>query len=502
VDELNLPLIPWPETVKLTGGTVQLPPRLNVSTVDEKQFQRVWAPLQPFADKWLPGLSLVAVEDATARSLCITKDETLEGESYSLRLTEDRVELIHNDDAGLFYGMVTLLQLLAVAEQSTDGFTLPALDISDQPRFRWRGMHLDVVRHFFPVDVIKRYLDVLALHKINVFHWHLTDDQGWRIEILQHPRLTEIGAWRTEEDGTRYGGFYTQDEIREVIRYAAERQITIVPEIELPGHARAALAAYPELSCNGEDQPVPTTWGVFDDVYCAGNDVVFALIEDVLTEVCDLFPGQYVHIGGDECPKTRWQNCPKCQERMHEEGLANPEELQAWFIRQAEQFLNEHGKRLIGWDEIMEGGLTKSAAVMAWRSPERGRAAAEAGHQVVMSPTSHCYFDYAQAESGEPEAFEAVLTLDQVFKFDPAPDSWPDQARENVLGGQGNMWTERIDTESHLHYMLLPRLCAMSERLWSSSSRQDSSFHDRLDTWLRLLGYVGYSFRENHSIGS
>jgi len=496
VDELTLPIIPRPETVRFTDATCRFPQELYVTGNAADEAMAEWRVLHSFAEVWLPDLTLATTVGRVTPPLVVSFDSSLPEEGYRLEIKTDSLRLAAAKQSGLFYGLLTLLQLLTSATQEDDEFVLPAVEIEDRPRFRWRGMHLDVARHFFPVDVIKRYLDVLALHKINVFHWHLTDDQGWRIEIRKHPELTEIGAWRIEEDGSRYGGFYTQDEIREVVRYATERFITIVPEIEMPGHARAVLAAFQELSCTGEAQSVPTTWGVFDDVYCAGNDDVFSLLENVLAEVCELFPGEYVHIGGDECPKTYWQVCPKCQSRLEDEGLSNFDQLQAWFVRQAEQILYRHGKRLIGWDEIMDGGLSPSAAVMAWRSPEHGRIAAEVGHDVVMSPTSHCYFDYAQAKHDEPVAFEAVLTLDQVAEFDPAPESWPEAVRKHIIGGQGNLWTERIDNEPHLQYMLLPRLCALSERLWSPPhARSHAAYTEMLTGWIAVLEKLGFRSR-------
>ena len=491
-----LPIIPAPQRISHGEDFMRLPLKLPVAGLDQVAFDAAVAPLRPWMKKLLPEVTFASSPEIKSAALRISKNDDSSPESYSLHTRTNYIEVGYSDSSGLFYGLLTLLQLLISASQESDHLLFPRVHVDDSPRFRWRGMHLDVARHFFPVDVIKRYLDVLAWHKINVFHWHLTDDQGWRIEILSHLYLTEVGAWRTEADGNRYGGYYSQEDIRDIVQYATDRHITVVPEIEMPGHSRAALAAYPELSCTGVWQPVPSTWGIFDDVFCAGNEDIFSLLEDVLGEVCELFPGGFIHIGGDECPKTRWANCPKCQKRMNMEGLSNLNELQSWFIRRIEIVLRAHHKRLIGWDEILEGGLTKTATVMAWRSTEHGLNAAKAGHEVVMSATSHCYFDYAQAEAGEPEAFEAVLTLDQVLKFDPAPDSLPDETRPRILGGQGNLWTERIDNESHLQYMLLPRLCAMSERLWSSpTSVNTSSFHERLPRWLNYLDASGYNYR-------
>lgn len=358
-------------------------------------------------------------------------------------------------------------------------------------------MHLDVCRHFFSIDFVKRYLDLLAMHRMNMFHWHLTEDQGWRIEIKAFPKLTEIGAWRTEKDGSRYGGFYTRDAVREVVEYAASLGITVVPEIELPGHALAALSAYPEYSCTGGPFQVANSWGVFDDVYCAGKDATFDFLFKIFDEIIELFPGEFIHIGGDECPKTRWKGCPDCQARIKAEGLADEHELQSWFISKVGRYLESKGKRIIGWDEILEGGIPKGAAVMSWRGTEGGIKAALAGHDVVMSPGSHCYFDHAQAESGEPQSFEAVLTLERVYQFDPVPEDLPEDKRHHILGGQGNLWSEYIPTDEHAEYMLLPRLCALSETLWASPEERDfDDFLNRLKGHLGELQKMGISFRK------
>ncbi len=411
-------------------------------------------------------------------------------EGYSLQVDRRGVKVRASKPAGLFYGVQTLLQLLPPGPTPAvpQSLAVPGVKITDRPRFSWRGMHLDVGRHVFPVEFVKKYIDLLARHKMNTFHWHLTDDQGWRIEIQRYPRLTEVGAWRTEPDGSRYGGFYTQAEIREVVAFAAERFVTVVPEIELPGHARAALAAYPELSCAGEALPVPATWGIFEDVYCAGNDVTLTFLENVLSEVADLFPGPWFHVGGDECPKDRWQACPRCQARMRQEGLKDEMELQSWFIRRIEPFLAARGKRLVGWDEILEGGLPPRATVMSWRGTEGGIEAARSGHDVVMSPTSHCYFDYYQAREGEPPGIGGYIPLEQVYAFEPVPPELSKKEARHILGGQGNVWTEYINDPAQVEYMAFPRLCAMAEVLWSPPKGRDyADFTRRMgDQYLRL----------------
>jgi hexosaminidase len=414
----------------------------------------------------------------------------LGAEGYELSVSRHGVVIRANAPAGLFYGVQTLLQLLSPEPPGAGSSTVavPGVEITDRPRYPWRGMHLDVGRHFFPVEFVKKYIDLLARHKMNVFHWHLTEDQGWRIEIKGYPRLTEVGGWRIEADGRRYGGYYTQDEIREVVAYAARRFVTVVPEIELPGHALAALAAYPEYSCSGGPFTVPATWGIFEDVYCPGRDETLTFLEGVLQEVTGLFPGPWVHIGGDECPKDRWRACPRCQARIRQEGLRDEAELQSWFIRRIETFLTARGKRLVGWDEILEGGLPPRATVMSWRGSEGGLAAARAGHDVIMSPTSHCYFDYYQAREGEPPAIGGYLPLERVYAFEPTPPELTKKEARHILGGQGNVWTEYIAEPAYVEYMAVPRLCAMAEVLWSPSKNRDfAAFTRRMgDHYLRL----------------
>jgi hexosaminidase len=402
------------------------------------------------------------------------------GEGYELAVTANGIRISANGAAGAFYAMQTLFQLLPpefeyAAPVYGVAWEVPCVKIQDAPRFTWRGMHLDVGRHFFGKKFVEEYIDLISRYKFNVFHWHLTEDQGWRIEIKKYPKLTSVGSWRKETlgDGQPHGGFYTQDEIREVVAYARKRYVTIVPEIEMPGHSTAAIAAYPELSCTGGPFEVQTKWRVFEDVYCAGNDKTFEFLQDVLTEVMDLFPGQFIHIGGDECPKTRWKVCPRCQARIQAEGLAGEHELQSYFVRRIEKFLNAHGKRLLGWDEILEGGLPPNATVMSWRGIDGGIAAASSGHDVVMTPTSNCYFDYSQGLTGESGATGNYLPLDRVYSYEPVPPGLsPDRAR-HILGAQGNVWTEYIPDARRAEYMTFPRACAMSEVVWSAPGRKD-----------------------------
>jgi len=413
--------------------------------------------------------------------------------AYRLTIGVQAVLIAAAAPVGLFYGVQTLLQLL-----TTDGgeVALPCVEITDSPRFSWRGMHLDVSRHFFSVDFVKKYIDLLARHKMNVFHWHLTDDQGWRIEIQRYPRLTEVGAFRMDADDRPYGGFYTQQEVRDVVAYASSRCVTIVPEIELPGHATAALAAYPEYSCTGGPFRVATTWGVFDDVYCAGNDATFAFLENIFSEVAGLFPGQYVHIGGDECPKARWSAHNLCQQRMRNAHLKHVDDLQAYFVARIAAHLARLGKRVVGWDEILDGGAPTDAVIMAWRHAQKGIEAATAGHDVVMTPMSHCYFDHYQAKDGEPIAIGGFTPIETVYAFEPVPDGMPAESAHHVIGAQGNVWTEYMPDSHHVEYMALPRLCALAEVLWSPSDvRPVSDFLARLRPHLDQLGALGYNYR-------
>ncbi|MCA8960636.1 MAG: beta-N-acetylhexosaminidase [Planctomycetes bacterium] len=427
-------------------------------------------------------------------ALRIRHAESSAEEAYSLEIGARSVTIEASTPRGVAHATSTLLQLVESAV--IDGAPrLPGLRIDDAPRFPWRGMHLDVCRHFFDVGFVEHYLDLLATHRLNVFHWHLTEDQGWRLEVPRHPRLTSTSAWR-DEDGERYGGFYTAEDVRRVVRYAADRGIEVIPEIELPGHAVAALAAFPELSCRGEPMPVATTWGIFDDVYCAGNDAVFAFLADVFDVVVDLFPSERVHIGGDECPKARWQECARCRARSAAEGLTSGEELQSWFVRRVSGLLHDRGKRLIGWDEILEGGLAPDATVMSWRGTAGAIEAARSGHEVILCPTSHCYFDYQQADSPIEPGAHGVIPLETVYAFEPVPEELDETEARLVLGGQGNVWTERMASPRDVEYMALPRMSALAEALWSPAADRDfDDFRTRLDPHLRRLDRRRVNYR-------
>lgn len=439
------------------------------------------------------GFDIGIAENAGTDCIILTTSDADPGlgtEGYELTVNRNSVVVRAHGPAGLFYGVQTIRQLLPAAVEyrkpaENTQWTIPCLRIEDKPRYSWRGLMLDVCRHFMPVESVKRFIDLMAMFKLNTFHWHLTEDQGWRIEIKKYPRLTETGSRRIE-DGKPYGGFYTQDEICDVVQYAEERSITVVPEIELPGHAMAALAAYPEYSCTGGPFSVPATWGVFQDVYCAGNDAAFSFIEDILGEVFDLFPSKFIHIGGDECPKDRWKTCPKCQERIKAEGLTDEHELQSYFIRRIEKFLNSNGRRLIGWDEILEGGLAPNATVMSWRGVDGGIAAARQGHDVVMSPTSHCYFDYP---------YDSIST-EKVYSYEPVPEELTEEEAAHILGAQANIWTECIPDQSRVDYMTFPRALALSEVVWTSAELRDwNCFEQRLAEQIKRLGILGVNYQ-------
>jgi hexosaminidase len=412
-------------------------------------------------------------------------DETIGNEGYRIDINGNGLVVSANNPAGILYGSQTIYQLLSTHAHGR----LPGLKITDYPRFDYRGLHLDVSRHFFPIEFIYKLIDQMAKHKLNVFHWHLIDDQGWRLEIKKYPKLTEVGAWRVDmsdihwnarplvndPENATYGGYYTQDEVRELVAYAAERNITVMPEIEMPAHVMSALAAYPELSCTGENLGVPPggVWPI-THIYCAGNDEVFVFLENVLHEVMELFPSEFIHIGGDEADKTEWKSCPKCQARIRNEGLADEEELQSYFITRMEKFLNAHGRRLMGWDEILEGGLAPNATVMSWRGEAGGIKAAQMGHNVVMTPVSHCYFDYYQGDPDlEPTAFGGFIPLAKVYSYEPIPAELTAEEGKLVLGAQANVWTEYMPVSSHVEYMTFPRLAALAEVVWSPAEHRN-----------------------------
>ena len=441
-------------------------------------------------------------------------------EGYRIKVKSGVITINANTSKGVFYAFQSLRQMMPVEIEKTGTMkkiTIPGVDIQDSPAYSWRGMHLDVSRHFFTTEFVKEYIDLLAFHKMNVFHWHLTDDNGWRIEIKKYPKLQEIAAWRVnrEDEAWRdatppkpgeeatYGGYYTQEEIKEIVAYAAQRQIMIVPEIEMPGHSCEVLAAYPGLGCNGSGYYVqPGGYWPNEDIFCAGDEKVFEFLEDVIDEVVELFPSPYIHVGGDEATKTAWEYCPKCRMRMQHEGLNNVDELQSYFIRRMEKYVISKGKKLIGWDEILEGGLAPEATVMSWRGLEGGVKAARSGHDAIMCPVSHCYFDYYQADPEfQPVAIGGLITLKKVYSFNPTPSALNEEEAKHILGGQGNIWTEWISTPEHVEYMALPRMTALSEKLWTKENRCEwTDFRRRLENiFLRFdamdVNYCEGSFR-------
>mgnify|MGYP000344488147 FL=1 len=431
-------------------------------------------------------------------------------EAYQLKVDASQVVISSPSEAGVFYGIQTLRKAVDVAEGSN--VELPAVEIKDQPRFGYRGMMLDVGRHFFSMDEIKTYIDMMALHNINRFHWHLSEDQGWRIEIKKYPKLTEIGSMRKETvighnsgkyDGKPYGGFYTQEQAKEIVAYAAERYITVIPEIDLPGHMQAALAAYPELGCTGGPYEVWTQWGVSDNVLCAGNDQTIQFIKDVLAEIVEIFPSEYIHVGGDECPKVKWSTCPKCQARIKALGLKSDnkhtkeERLQSYVIHEAEEFLNSKGRKMIGWDETLEGGLAPNATVMSWRGEAGGIEAAKQHHDVVMTPNTYLYFDYYQSKDTEtePMAIGGYLPIERVYSYEPMPKSLSPEEQKYIVGVQANLWTEYIPDFKQVQYMVLPRMAALSESQWCAPEKKNyEAFLQRVSRLVNIYAKNGWNY--------
>ena len=434
-------------------------------------------------------------------------------EGYKLSVTPQNITLTASTPKGFFYAVQTLYQLLppvVYGNQKVKNaeWSVPAVEIEDAPRFAYRGLMLDVCRHFSPVEYIYKFIDMLAMHKMNTFHWHLTDDQGWRIEIKKYPKLTEIGSKRKETlvdyyyvnypqvfDGKEHGGYYTQEQIKAIVDYAASKFITVIPEIELPGHAVAALASYPWLGCRGEGYEVRTRWGISPEVYCPGKETTFGFLQDVFTEVLALFPSEYIHIGGDECPKESWKTCPMCQQRIKDEGLKDEFELQSYTVRRMEKWLGEHGRKIIGWDEILEGGVSPTATVMSWRGSKGGIAAAKAGNHVIMAPNDFCYLDYYQTKDPmkEPLGIGGFVPVSKSYALDPYNGLAPEE-RPYILGVQANLWTEYIFTSTHLKHMLLPRLAAIAEVGWSYDRKDFDDFKHRMNSLRKCYDAAGLNY--------
>ncbi len=508
-------VIPAPENVEPLGGAFSVTVETRISIGDSADGERV---ARYFADlvRRTRGMALpVAVQTVSGKSqggitFLIDADRAGSAEAYTLSILPGAVTVSARDHRGLFYGAVTLWQLIATASGDATHVSLPAMRIVDAPRFRWRGVMLDSARHYQSPEFIEQFIDWMALHKLNVLHWHLTDDQGWRLEIRKYPRLTQVGAWRVPAGAgpaadidpatgkpRRYGGYYSQETVRRIVSYASERNVTIVPEIEMPGHATAALVAYPQLSVDGRaPSAVPADWGIYPNLYNV-EDSTFAFMEDVLGEVLELFPGEYIHVGGDEAVKEQWQSSPRVQQLMRERGVADPHALQSYFIQRVGRFLSAHGRRLVGWDEILEGGLAPEATVMSWRGIDGALAAAAAGHDAVLSPWPTLYLDNRQgAGASEPPGRGRVISLEDVYRFDPMPGTIAPERRHHILGVQANLWTEHMRTEERVQWMAVPRAAAIAEVGWSQPGRMDfSGFRSRLESafgWYRALGF-GYA---------
>ena len=449
-------------------------------------------------------------ENKSSKKIIFRTDSSIKNEEgYYLKVEENQILIEAKNQKGAFYAVQSLLQLLPTTSDANT-FAIQSLEINDEPKFKYRGMHLDVARHFFSVDFVKKYINLMSMLKMNTFHWHLTDDQGWRIEIKKYPKLQEVAAFRNETlvghyndqpqkyDGKKYGGFYTQEEIKDIVKYASERQITIIPEIEMPGHSQAAITAYPVLGCTGKQVEVATKWGVFEEIYCP-KETTFKFLEDVIDEVVALFPGKYIHIGGDEAPKIRWKECTHCQNLIKKENLKDEHGLQSYFISRMEKYINSKGKQIIGWDEILEGGLAPNATVMSWRGTNGAVEAAKQKHSVILTPGSHCYFDHYQSDNeNEPLAFGGFLPLEKVYNFNPIPEELTKEESQYVLGAQGNLWTEYITTPEKVEYMVFPRAIALSEVVWSSP--KDKNYNDfvkRLEHFNKRLDVMNVNYA-NH----
>lgn len=503
----SIDIIPKPASVKVVAGSfvVTADTPIVVGSDDLTSAAGIFAEDM----KTDFGRPLEITDASKKKSIRLALSSSLKDEEYTLNIGKSGIAISGGSPKAVFYGLQSLKQLIVAGQRMGKGVKLPAVSISDTPFFGYRGAMLDVCRHIFSVDEVKKYIDILALHKINRFHWHLTDDQGWRIEIKKYPELSRIGAMRSETlvgryrysneyDGKPYGGIFTQDEVREIVGYAADRYIEVIPEIEMPGHGVAALATYPWLGCSGGPYDVRTTWGISEEVFCAGKESTFEFLENVLAEVIELFPSEYIHIGGDECPKKAWKACELCQKRIADEGLKDEAELQSYFMKRIEKWLNAHGRRVIGWDEILQGGITKSATIMSWRGTKGGIAAAKLGNNVIMAPNTHCYIDYYQTynpvEYGEPLANgRRPVPVAKVYSLDPY-EGLNAEERKYITGVQVNLWTEYISDFDHVQHMLLPRLAALAEVGWSYDRKDYEDFKARLQVLRKVYDRDGYKY--------
>ena len=513
--EADYHVVPLPESIKISGGK---PFILNASSDivyahGDSLLKRNAIFLAEYVKKSV-GLSLV-VQSHSLKSdgnIFLRIDKKINGdEAYKIEIDKHNIIVSGKTANGVFYGIQTLRKSLPII-QHAENVVMPSAMISDTPRFAYRGMMLDVARHFFPVDFVKEYIDLLALHNMNTFHWHLTDDQGWRIEIKKYPLLTKIGSIRKHttlgrnsslNDDTQYGGFYTQQQAREIVEYAKERYITVIPEIDMPGHMLGALAAYPELGCTGGPYQVSGNWGVFDDILCAGNEKTYQFIQDVMDELMDIFPSKYIHLGGDEAPKTRWTTCEKCQGLIKSLGIKGDKEctaenrLQGYLVSRIEKYLNQKGRKIIGWDEILEGDVQKSATIMSWRGVDGGIKASRLGHDAIMTPVSYCYFDYYQTDKtwNEPLLIGGNLNIEKTYSYQPVPDSLTAAEKKHIIGVQANLWTEYIVCPSLAEYQVLPRMAALSEVQWMQYDKKNyADFRKRLERLLQVYKLYGYKY--------
>lgn len=510
-------IIPKPNTIIKQNGCFLLGDECKISLLPKSEQLKKTVDLFINSVAALTGINL-KYNELSEHSIIIKLISSVQGrEGYILNISKKKIELLAEAEIGIFYGLQTLLQLMLAESpgnsESKQPFAIPCCELIDKPRFKWRGMHLDVSRHFFSVPFIKKYLDLLAFHKLNIFHWHLTDDNGWRIEIKKYPELTNTGAWRknlehlpwNERDNSGepgngiYGGFYSQEEIRDIVNYAEERFITVVPEIEMPGHTREVFAAYPQFSCTEKKLTVaPGGYWPNIDIFCAGKDETFDFLKNILSEVIELFPSPYIHIGGDEADKTRWKECPLCQKRIRAENLKDEQELQSWFIRQIAHFLHSQNKKLIGWDEIAEGGLLENSTVMCWRGDgkEAAKTAIENRCEVVMCPNPYLYFDWKQ--NADDQGAFGVTTLEKVYNFTPVPDEFSREEAKFIIGAQGNVWTEWMPTEEIVEYMALPRMSALAELVWTCPENKNyTDFIKRLPQILKFFSLREINFNSH-----
>ena len=495
--ELEACIVPNPFSVMYGSGTFVVTASTAISVGKDAELRRLARMFAKEIESAVGG----RMEIAAKGDIYIEVDSLLDSEAYMLTVNPLGIEVRGGTPQGVFYGLQSLRQLILI-----NAGLLPAVTVEDKPYFGYRGSMLDSCRHFWTVNEIKEYIDILAMHKLNKFHWHLTDDQGWRIEIKKYPELTRVGSVRKETlighnrtsneyDKTPYGGYYTQKQIREIVKYAADRYITVIPEIELPGHAVAAITSYPWLGCKGEGYEVRRCWGISKEVFCPGKETTFEFLQNVFKEVLDLFPSEFIHIGGDECPKDTWKQCPLCQERIKSESLKDELGLQSYMVCRMEKWLREHGRKIIGWDEILEGGASSTAAVMSWRGSKGGIAAAKAGNHVIMTPNVHCYLDYYQTKNPakEPMAVGGYVPMHKVYELDPYDQLAPEE-RICVLGVQGNLWTEYIVSFPHLKHMLLPRLAAIAEVGWAYDRKDFNDFKHRMNSLRKCYDAVGLNY--------